>query len=198
MRLDFRGADKAGDDELAVIADDPRFAVFAAKENLVQDEWGVHLLCRGGAGAGFMYLRPFSYRVWRCRMRISDDGNIPSTKVCLLLWEQNGNWQRDHHEIDYNESGDRDVSHQTEHYGATDNSGRHPMHQTNYPVDQRVWHTYGVSVQETLISYLCDGKLRAAVPNESPGVLWVPHFRTQPNLDTEGETKMDIRWIEVP
>jgi hypothetical protein len=183
MRIDFRNG---------VLP--PNFAVFQPKDNLVLDTEGLHLWCRNGAGAGGMLKAPRAYGTWRVRSRISEGQHgDPMTKICNLLWEADGNWTRDHHEIDFNESGDRAVSNQTEHFGPANS-----MHHTTYAVDQIVWNTFEVRVSPETVSYYCDSMLRAAVPNESPGVLWNMHLRTEPHYDTESETVMDVRWIEVP
>jgi hypothetical protein len=195
MRYEFRSVDRAvGDyDEIVGELADP-FRVFKATSNLEHDENGLHLYCRGGAGAGFMVVAPHDYGSWAVRMRISAGLETPTTKVCLLLWQDGGGWPP---EIDFNESGDRARSSQTEHYGVHVD-GHHPEIHTSYPIEQTEWHTFGVEITPELVTYLCNGRARAAVPNEVPGTLWNLHVRTEPNLDTESETRLDVRWIEIP
>lgn len=166
------------------------FYTFKVAANLEQNDYGLHLWCRDGAGAGFMRDDPRQYGDWAVRCKITAGLQNPSTKVCLLLWPDGTGWPP---EIDFNESGDRTRSNQTMHY-----SSANLMHHSTYPVDQTVFHTYGVRVEPATISYFCDGVLRTAVANEAPGVNWNLHVRTQPNLDTVSETKLDVRWIEIP
>src|SRR5262245_37172500 len=128
MRFEFRDVAHASDgyDELVTDLHDP-WHVFKSQANTEQDYLGLHLYCRDGAGAGVMRTDPREYGTWTVRSRISSGLQNPSTKVCLLLWPDGGEWPP---EIDFNESADRTRSHQTEHYGPTN-----AMHHTNYGVD---------------------------------------------------------------
>src|SRR4051812_20372991 len=120
MRYDFRSAAHA-DASSTIVPElvDP-WAVFQSKANIEQDEWGVHMWCRNGAGAGFMLKQQHMYGLWQVRSRISPGLINPTTKTCLLLWTVT--WPP---ELDFNGSGDRDWSHQTLHWGEQVN-GHHP------------------------------------------------------------------------
>jgi hypothetical protein len=170
---------------------DPFFAWGKTNIEFVQGV-GVRLWCKNGQGSGFMYQGEQPYGKWEVKMRISGPMDRLTTKVCLLLWELNGNWKRDHHEIDFNESPFRTESHQTQHYGL-DNSMYHDM----YEVDQTKFHVYGVEVTPDYVSYSCDGVAKASRVNESPGVLWVPHMRTEPHNDPVTDTMMDVRFLKI-
>jgi hypothetical protein len=154
---------------------------------------GLSMWSRNGSGAWLMLQEPHDYATWNVKCKISGPLDRVTTKICLLLWEANGNWVRDHHEIDFNESGVRTESHQTEHFGLS-NSMIHTM----YDVDQTQMHVYGVHVTPDEITYLLDGKDAAGpIPNESPGVLWQPHIRTEPHNAPEDVTEMVVRYLEI-
>lgn len=201
MRYDFRSAANAtaGYDVLAQVLDstgkpkDP-FGVFADRDNFVQDDTGVHLYCRNFAGAGFMLMNPKQYGLWQVRSRATAGIDLThTTKVCDLLWEANGDWKTNFGEVDFNESGDRTISNQTEHF-PPDNK----MHHTHYDADQLTWHTYGVEMSPASIRYFYDGVQQGEpVVNEHGPKWWNPHMRAEPR-DDMSETRMDVRWVEVP
>lgn len=170
------------------------FAVFADRDNFIQDGYGLHLFCRNFAGAGFEIKNPKQYGLWQARTRISAGVDLThTTKICTLLWEAQGEWKVRFGEIDYNESGDRTLSNQTEHY-PPDNK----MHHTHYPADQLNFHTYGVLVGPSEIVYFYDGQQQGpSIPNEHTGKWWNQHLRAEPR-DDHSETRLDVRWIEVP
>lgn len=144
--------------------------------------------------------RPRKFGTWKIMSRITAGLENPSTKVCELLWPRKGtvpNWPP---EIDFNESGDRFASHQTVHY-----MQKPKMFHSAYPIDQRTFHVYGVTVSELGVQYLCDGdKTRDLIPRNWGGytdrigeVEWNLHARTDPHgsLDV---TRLDVRWMDIP
>lgn len=198
MRYDFR---------TMTTLPNPPWYVIMQDNNLVHDEWGLHLWCRNGEGVGVMLSDPHVEGVWRVRSRISAGATNPSTKVCELLWPGGAKdpitgkvpWPP---ELDFNESGDRTRSHQTFHYSDPPDAvlgdpGFNLMHHSAYPIDQTKWHTYGVEIRAGIITYSCDWlAVGSPVPmvNVPADQLWNCHIRAEPNGHSD-VTHLDVRWM---
>ncbi len=119
-----------------------------------------------------------------------------------LLWPNSGNWPP---EIDFNESNGTNESTATFHWGtATDNF----MSQAQVPnVNLTQWHTWGVIVTPTRISYTLDGTVWATTANHEqvPMALAIQQevwpcaskYEFCPTSATPSEVDMQIDWAVV-
>lgn len=159
--------------------------------------FGLELKCDGdGAGCGVMYQLPMRYADYKVRMMTSGPLDRVTTKHNALLWPDGGRpWPP---EIDFNESGDRLISHQTIHWGNFDENF---MLHSKYPVNQTVLHTYRVQMWPDAIVYMLDGRVTRVIPEfeglPDPAQLFNLHVRAEPNNAPLDKTTLTVNAITI-
>ncbi len=145
---------------------------------------------------------PLTYGQYLVRSRVTSASGV--TQV-MLLWPDSGSWPP---EIDFNESNGTNSSAATVVWNSSDPIGTQlqPGHPSG--VDLTQWHTWGVTVTPSVITFTVDGTPWWSVSN--PGVTTPTHLALQqmvwpcadpyeacPRSSTPPEVDMQIDWVVV-